>query len=223
MVGVAQLVELLVVVQAVVGSSPIAHPYVWDTLVDYQKLLNTPHVPEDAGEHAEAFARMLARIPDGWGRWISCNRGWYELLVELDEQLSALFPSYIIHQVKEKFGGLRVYWESGEAIHDPNDPEPPTPGREGDEEEWEAWKERHAAWDERLDAYLKTPEGKARDADLKRRVELADKLVNAAEARAAVTCEICGKPGQMHRTRGAWYKTLCQECAQRKDYIPASE
>ena len=32
MVGVAQLVELLVVVQAVVGSSPIVHPIVFGPL-----------------------------------------------------------------------------------------------------------------------------------------------------------------------------------------------
>ena len=61
---------------------------------------------------------MLARIPDGWGRWISCGCGWYSLLVKLDEQLRALLPNYELHQVKEKFGGLRYYWEPGETIHD---------------------------------------------------------------------------------------------------------
>jgi hypothetical protein len=68
---------------------------------------------------------MLVRIPDDWGRWISCSRGWYPLLVELDEQLRELLPNYELHQVKEKYGGLRYYWESGEEIHDPRRPAAP--------------------------------------------------------------------------------------------------
>ncbi len=68
--------------------------------VDYQQLLNAVHVPEDAGEHAEALQRILLRIPDGWGRWISCDRGWYPLLVELDAQLRTPLPNYVFHQVR---------------------------------------------------------------------------------------------------------------------------
>lgn len=70
-------------------------------------------VPKDAGGHAEGLRRVLLRIPVEWGRWISCGRGWYPILVELDEQLAAIFPHYELHQVKEKFGGLRFYWEAG--------------------------------------------------------------------------------------------------------------
>lgn len=69
-----------------------------------QEILNAVHVPDDAGERAEALGRMLARIPDGWGRWISCSRGWYSIVVDLDEQLRALFPAYELQQVKEKYG-----------------------------------------------------------------------------------------------------------------------
>jgi hypothetical protein len=90
--------------------------------IDDQQGLNALHVPEDAGEHAEALRGMLTRIPDGWGRWIRCDRGWYPLLVELDEQLRALLPNYVIQQVKEKFGGLRYYWEPDEEVRDPSDP-----------------------------------------------------------------------------------------------------
>lgn len=191
--------------------------------LDHQQMLNAMHVPKDADEHAEALAAMLRRIPDGWGRWISCDRGWYALIVELDGQLSALLPNYVIHQVKEKFGGLRYYWEPGEVIHDPGDPEPSTPGREGSEETWAGWSREHDAWSERLDRYLHTPEGKRRTADLDSRVALAQKLVEAAEKRASVTCELCGAPGRLHRTpsRGAWYKTLCGVCAEQANYVPA--
>jgi len=89
--------------------------------LDHQQILNSIHVPTDAGEHAEALAAILRRITDGWGRWIACDSGWYSLIVELDEQLRALLPNYVIHQIKEKFGGLRYYWEAGEDVHDPHD------------------------------------------------------------------------------------------------------
>lgn len=191
--------------------------------IDYQQLLNAVHVPEDAGEHAEALRGILLRIPDGWGRWISCDRGWYPLLVELDEQLRMLLPNYVLHQVKEKFGGLRYYWESGEDAHDPEDPEPPTPGRDGDEAEWDGWRKQHYAWCERLNAYRQTPEGQARIADLERRFKLAEKVASTAERRASVTCEFCGATGALHRTLAlsSLYKTLCQACAEREKYVPS--
>jgi hypothetical protein len=145
--------------------------------IDDQQILNAMHVPKDAGEYADALRGMLVRIPDGWGRWIRCDRGWYPLLVELDEHLRALLPNYVIHQVKEKFGGLRYYWEPGEEIRD----------------------------------------------DLARRVELANKLVHTAEARAGVTCELCGAAGQLHRTPARRYKTLCPDCAEREGYVLGAE
>ena len=76
---------------------------------DPEAFLNTPHVPEDAGEYADGLTAILNRIPKGWGRWIECGRGWYPLLIETDQKLAALDPDYEVHQVKEKFGGLRYY------------------------------------------------------------------------------------------------------------------
>ncbi len=177
------------------------------------------------GEHADALSGMLARIPNGWGRWISCDRGWYPLLVELDEQLRTLLPDYVIHQVKEKYGGLRYYWEPGEEVHDLDDLEPATPGRDGSEAEWERWAQAHEAWCERLDAYRQTPEGQKRVGDLRRRVELAERLVRTAEARAGVTCELCGTAGLLHSTPAhvPWYKTLCPACAEREGYVSTPE
>ena len=189
--------------------------------IDHQQILNALHVPKDAGEHADALRGMLLRIPDGWGRWIRCDRGWYPLLVELDEQLRGLFPKYELHQVKEKYGGLRYYWESDEDVHDPDDPEPPIPERGRSDAELAHWEQAHDAWCERLDAYRQTPEGQQRVADLERRVELAEQLVDAAEGRAGVTCEICGAAGRLHQTpaRSPWYKTLCPACAERDGYV----
>jgi hypothetical protein len=191
---------------------------------DYRQMLDTMHIPEDAGEHAEALAAMLRRIPDGWGRWIRCGRGWYPLVVELDEQLRQLLPDYVIHQVKEKFGCLRFYWGSSEDVHDPRDPEPSPPRSGTSDAEREAWVQQREAWSERLDAYQQTPEGQKRVADLERRRELAEQLVGTAEWRAAVTCELCGARGEMHcRKSSAWYMTLCPACAEREDYMLVRE
>jgi len=37
------------------------------------------------------------------------REGWYDLVLELDDAISKIYPLYTIDQVKEKFGGLRYY------------------------------------------------------------------------------------------------------------------
>jgi len=80
--------------------------------LDRHQLLNAVHVPDDAGEYAPALEKMLRRIPDGWGRRVGCDRGWYPLIVELDRALAELDPSCTLLQVKAKWGVLRLYFES---------------------------------------------------------------------------------------------------------------
>lgn len=77
--------------------------------IDRRTLINAPHVPSDAGPYTQALERILRRIPDGWGRWISHDAGWYQIVAALDERLVAIDPDYVVHQVKEKFGALRYY------------------------------------------------------------------------------------------------------------------
>mgnify|MGYP003349248341 CR=1 FL=1 len=72
-------------------------------------MLNTPVLPEGAGDYAEGLIKIMNRIPPGWGRWISCDKGWFPILVEANEQLEFIDPNYEIHQIKEKFGTLRFY------------------------------------------------------------------------------------------------------------------
>lgn len=44
---------------------------------------------------------------------------WEELIIKLDDDLSALDPDYTLSQVKEKFGGLRYYFTASEGTdHD---------------------------------------------------------------------------------------------------------
>jgi hypothetical protein len=77
--------------------------------LDLNQVLNALQVPSDAGGLAADLERILRRIPDGWGRWIGCGKGWYPLIVELDQRLADLDPGYHVHQVKEKYGTLSYY------------------------------------------------------------------------------------------------------------------
>lgn len=77
--------------------------------VDRDSMINALHIPADAGPFAPALETILRRIPDGWGRWISHDAGWYPIVVGVDERLSAIDPEYVVHQIKEKFGTLRYY------------------------------------------------------------------------------------------------------------------
>lgn len=76
------------------------------------------HIPDDAGEYRDGLVAIMRRIPEGWGRWISCDAGWYPILVQLDEALAAIDPAYELHQVKEKFGTLRFYFCASEGVDD---------------------------------------------------------------------------------------------------------
>ena len=78
--------------------------------VDPQTWRNALHIPPDAGPYAGAIDTILRRIPDGWGRWLSVDAGWYPLVIDTDARLAHLDPDYVVHQIKEKFGTLRYYW-----------------------------------------------------------------------------------------------------------------
>ena len=80
--------------------------------IDPQRMLDALRVPDDAGEYEPALRSLLARIPDGLGRWIGCGPGWYPILARLEGRLQAIDPDYRVHQIKEKFGTLRFYWAS---------------------------------------------------------------------------------------------------------------
>lgn len=78
--------------------------------LDRRALLNKIHMPRDAEGFEDGLRAIMARIPDGWGRWIGCSRGWYPIIIELDHDLATIDPSYAVHQCKEKLGGFRYYF-----------------------------------------------------------------------------------------------------------------
>jgi len=66
-------------------------------------------IPEDAGEYYDGLKTILSKFNDSYVGYISCDKGWYPLIISCDEELSAVCPDYNILQIKEKFGGLRYY------------------------------------------------------------------------------------------------------------------
>lgn len=48
-----------------------------NTKLDLDSLRDKIHMPKDARGFEDGLRRIMLRIPDGWGRWISCSRGWY--------------------------------------------------------------------------------------------------------------------------------------------------
>lgn len=66
----------------------------------------------------EEVQAILDRIPEAWGKWLSVPDHWLPRLVRLNRALADVYPDYEIHQVKEKFGGLRYY--IGQPADDPN-------------------------------------------------------------------------------------------------------
>lgn len=191
--------------------------------LDAEAFLNAVHVPKDAGEQADVLKRIIERIPEGWGRWISCDKGWYRLIAQLDAELAKIAPDYEVHQIKEKYGVLVVYADP--LVSRPinkSDPEPPLPLSDDFEDaEWQAYE----AWEERQKVWRESQEGLrcVQEAELIQKA--FDASVSAAERASAKICEICGAAGRMCQTSGRfpWYKTLCKDCSEKNGYIPSKD
>lgn len=162
--------------------------------LDPESFRDALHIPKDAGEYEAVLESMLKRIPAGWGRWVSCDKGWYPLIAKLDEQIRQINEHYEIHQLKEKFGTLRFYWGMGEIPIEGQDFVVGSP----DYYEWTTTKEG-SVYAEGLNALS----------------QAISALVDTAEAASATICEVCGQPGELRRTKsaGAWVKTVCDEHA----------
>jgi len=58
----------------------------------------------------EIFNEDIARrVQAGLCKDAYVAKGWRPMVIELNEKLRAIDPSYRIDQIKEKFGGLRYY------------------------------------------------------------------------------------------------------------------
>lgn len=59
----------------------------------------------------DKLEEIKSRIVNDW-KYIDTPPEWYELIIECHEKLLAIDPDYKLHQVKEKFGGLRYYFDT---------------------------------------------------------------------------------------------------------------
>ena len=59
---------------------------------------------------------IVDRIHPGYTKRIECSEGWHQLIFDCDSELAAIDPDYTVYQVKQKFGSLRFYFESSDAV-----------------------------------------------------------------------------------------------------------
>jgi hypothetical protein len=52
---------------------------------------------------------LRKKINPSYGQYVTVDEGWYQIIVDCDNELTAIDPDYSILQIKEKFGGLRYY------------------------------------------------------------------------------------------------------------------
>lgn len=80
-------------------------------LVIKDRLLRT--LTADVARSASADETDLGPFDD---HKINVSPGWWPLLAEAHRRLSAVYPGYTIGQVKEKWGGLRIYVDAGQDV-----------------------------------------------------------------------------------------------------------
>ena len=49
------------------------------------------------------------KISPSYGQYVNVDKGWHQIIVDCDKELTAIDPNYQILQIKEKFGRLRYY------------------------------------------------------------------------------------------------------------------
>ena len=55
--------------------------------MEYREFRDDPNIPNDAGEYLEDIEDILARIPNGWGKWLTLGPGWYRLIAETKQTI----------------------------------------------------------------------------------------------------------------------------------------
>ena len=68
-------------------------------------------------EYPDYLQPVLERINPEYGKYISCDEGWWSLVALCDKELASVDPLYTIFQIKEKFGGLRYYYSPSNPIN----------------------------------------------------------------------------------------------------------
>jgi hypothetical protein len=61
-------------------------------------------------DYPDYLQPVLERINPEYGVNIYCDEGWWNLIALCDKELALIDPLYTVFQIKEKFGGLRYYY-----------------------------------------------------------------------------------------------------------------
>lgn len=180
------------------------------------------------------------------GRWISCSSGWFELLARAEQELAALCATFTVHQIKEKWGTLRLYVEFD---HDDDLPaevraaEPDCPSRPelagilggtdtgAEGAVADVWRHgyetvfvpAHEDWAARVEAIRASDDGRLASEDQARRAAEFERLVERFEKESATLCEL-GMKGTLSCTAAQWpwYGVRCDGCRE-PGWILASE
>jgi hypothetical protein len=68
-----------------------------------------------AGNKVNELQLQVAKLVDKFVpnsyKSIDVDEGWYQLVIDCDRELTVIDPDYQIAQVKQKFGGLRYYFQ----------------------------------------------------------------------------------------------------------------
>jgi len=147
-----------------------------------------------------------------------CGDGWYKLLDELFHDLNEIEKEHhlglILEQVKEKFGGLRCYYDYDEKLIITS------------RNSFYRW-----LWDSRskLAYYLRLYIFKGdhlryyvynkferRLQDVSRQINYIRDRVDKAENMSYTVCEICGSTNAKLDKSSAWMQTLCEKCNEKK-------
>jgi len=126
-----------------------------------------------------------------WG--LQCDDGWYDLIDKVCEYLQDMinwnnWPQIEFNTVKEKFGGLRIYWDmkcKGE--------------KEFNEDK--KLKKKYSSYTEYRNHCYNI-------------YEFIDGAISLAEHLSYSICELCGKEGKRRNIYG-WVHTLCDDCVKK--------
>ncbi|AMT92739.1 hypothetical protein A2T55_02110 [Brevibacterium linens] len=58
------------------------------------------------------YEEEIDRFYDRHGITPECDTGWFPIIFNLDDKITAIDPNYKAEQVKEKFGALRFYYDT---------------------------------------------------------------------------------------------------------------
>lgn len=127
---------------------------------------------------------------------VSIDPGWFEPIEAACRRIDVLLTSkekalFQWRQIKEKFGGLRMYWNEGGVYLDFIGPDS-------------------------LAHIVVEPARPLLSAQTRERIA---RVVAEAAKKASSRCQICGAPGTLQRRENGWLVTACERHVERPDRL----